>query len=232
MNRCSKIHHSLNVEINRLLVKHAKKGGSLLDVGCWDGSTTLTYAKSLSAKSIFGIEGMVAPAQKARESGLTVVEVDIESQAWKLPVASIDTVVCNQVFEHLKNIFLPYDEIASVLAPGGTLIISVPNLASFHNRVMLALGMQPSSIRIWGPHVRGYALQEFVSFLEFGGIFQIIEIYGVGFYPLSPNTGGNIIANIWKSACHTPIFVLRRSAVTHTGDFVRHYSELETQTLM
>jgi 2-polyprenyl-3-methyl-5-hydroxy-6-metoxy-1,4-benzoquinol methylase len=213
MTHCTRIHRALNVTINQLLKQHAKPGGRLLDVGCWDGEMTLSYGRTTGATHLIGIEGIKEGADQARRKGIEVLEANLESDTWELPAESVDTVVCNQVFEHLKNIFTPFDQIAKALKPGGVFVISVPNLASFHNRVMLFLGMQPSSIRVWGPHIRGYACHEFTNFCRTLGLFELITIRGVGFFPLVPELGGNAIASLWTSASHTPVWVLRRTSV-------------------
>ena len=224
MTHCTRIHRALNITINQLLKRHAKPGGALLDVGCWDGETTLSYGRTTAASQLLGIEGMKEGAEQARRKGIQVTEADLENETWDLPEESVDTIVCNQVFEHLKNIFSPFDQIAKTLKPGGVLVISVPNLASFHNRVMLSLGMQPSSIRVWGPLIRGYALNEFTNFCRTLDLFEVIAIRGVGFFPLVPEVGGNLIANIWKTACHTPVWVLRRTSVPRQSFHERYVS--------
>lgn len=231
MNRCSRIHHALNVSINKLLREHARTGGTLLDVGCWDGETTITYGRSVGASELVGIEGMPEPADRARAKGIKVIEANLETETWGLPESSVDIVVCNQVFEHLKNIFIPFDQIARTLKPDGLLFISVPNLASLHNRGMLFFGLQPSSIRVWGPHVRGYTLKEFTNFCLTLELFELIQIAGVGFYPLTPELGGNLVARLWKNACHTPVWVLRRTA-TPSRSFHDRYLAAGEQTIL
>jgi SAM-dependent methyltransferase len=231
MTRCVRIHRALNITINKLLKQHARKGGTLLDVGCWDGETTLSYARTVQAREIVGIECMKAPAEQARSKGIKVVEANLETEAWGLPEASVDIAVCNQVFEHLKNIFIPFDQIARALKPGGVLLISVPNLASFHNRGMLFLGMQPTCIRVWGPHVRGYTLREFTKFCLTLGLFEIIKIEGVGFYPFIPELGGNLLATLWKDACVTPVWLLRRTGA-RPRSFQEKYLSAGELTLM
>ncbi len=231
INRCSHIHAALNDSINELLEQHGPKGGSLLDIGCWDGATTMSYAASLKTAQLSGVECMPVPAESAKAKGITIIDANLETDILACADESIDIAVCNQVFEHLKDIFHPMDEIARVLKTGGLLVISVPNLASFHNRCMLALGLQPSSIRIWGPHVRGYSLNEFTKFCTTGGCFEVVDIRGVGFYPFSPKGGGNLLGNVWKTACHTPIWVLRRTAERGTS-FRNMYQSMGQQTLM
>lgn len=183
---------------------------SVLDVGCWDGKATVAYREALGGRAA-GVEVYPGPAGEARGKGIDVAEVDIETGRLPWPDGSFDVIVANQVFEHLKNVWLPMGEIGRLLAPQGTLVFSVPNLASFHNRVMLAFGYQPSSIRTFGPHVRGFTYRQAREFVEYDGFLQVVRTRGVGFYPL-PARVASIPANAWVGGCHTPIFIARRVA--------------------
>src|SRR5205823_11009821 len=136
-------------------LRHARPPG-LLDIGCWDGASTARYGESLGAAALAGIEVFDGPARVAEERGIDVARRDLERETFPWPDAAFDVVVANQVFEHLKNIWLPLSEAYRVLKAGGHLVVSVPNLASLHNRVLLAFGRQPTSIHTLGPHVRGY----------------------------------------------------------------------------
>jgi hypothetical protein len=87
----------------------------------------------------------------------------------------------------------------------------VPNLASFHNRVMLAFGYQPSSIRTFGPHIRGLTYRQTREYLEYGGFFTTQRVVGIGFYPL-PIALATPFARTWVGGSHTALFVMRRVA--------------------
>jgi SAM-dependent methyltransferase len=178
---------------------------SLLDVGCWDGAGTAAYREALEGTAA-GIEIYAGPAREAAGRGIDVAAIDLEGQPFPWADERFDVVVVNQVFEHLKNIWLPMSEIARVLAPGGTLVFSVPNLASLHNRALLGVGAQPSSIRAFGPHVRGFTLREAKRFVEYGGYLKVVAVRGVGFYPL-PMAVARLAAAAWTSASHTPVIV-------------------------
>jgi SAM-dependent methyltransferase len=211
-DRCSAVLSAVHGTVKRELVSLRKERGSplsLLDVGCWDGAATSAYRGVLGGTAA-GIEVYPGPAAKAAERGIDVASIDLEQQSFPWPGERFDVVVVNQVFEHLKNIWLPMSEIARVMAPGGTLVFSVPNLGSFHNRILLALGLQPSSIRTFGPHVRGYTFGEAKRFIEYGSYFQVVAARGVGFYPL-PIMAARWVASLWVAGSHTPVFVARKT---------------------
>jgi SAM-dependent methyltransferase len=180
----------------------------LLDVGCWDGSATARYASALGCESL-GVEVFEEQAAGARRAGVEVEVLDLETERFPWPDASVDVVVANQVLEHLKNVWLPMAEAFRVLRPGGALVVSTPNLASLHNRALLALGRQPTSIRTAGPHVRGFTTRELRDFVELAGPVRVESVTGVGFYPL-PAHYGRPLARVWTGACHTPVVVARR----------------------
>ena len=183
---------------------------TLLDVGCWDGGFTSRCAAALGAGRVLGVEVYEEPAAAAEARGIEVARVDLEGGRLPWPDASIDVVVCNQVLEHLKNVWLPMTEMHRVLRPGGRAVLSVPNLSSLHNRVLLALGRQPTSIRAFGPHVRGFAFREFCAFVERGGAYEIERRIGAGFHPLRPPLTRPPAA-LWPGAAHTTIVLARKS---------------------
>jgi SAM-dependent methyltransferase len=180
----------------------------LLDVGCWDGAHTARYAGAMGCAAC-GLEIFEAQARAAEARGVEVARVDLENDSFPWPDGHMDVVVSNQVFEHLKNVWLPISEIYRVLAPGGWLILSVPNLGSLHNRVLMAFGRQPTSIRTLGPHVRGYTFGEIRDFVAHGGKLAVRRMRGVGFYPL-PAGAAAPLNRLWPGASHTTIVIAQK----------------------
>ena len=212
MDSCSQVLHEVQNAIVDELARARARGFQahrLLDVGCWDGTTTRRYADTLGCDAC-GIEVFEAQANEARARGIEVAGLDLERDPFPWPDGSLDVVVVNQVFEHLKNLWLPMSECWRVLRLGGLAVVSVPNLASLHNRVLLVLGRQPTSIRTFGPHVRGFTFGEFRSFVAAGGGFAIERARGVGFYPLPARASGPACA-LWPGASHTTLVVGRKA---------------------
>jgi SAM-dependent methyltransferase len=191
----------------------------LLDVGCWDGEHTTRYAGAFGCAAC-GIEIFEPQARAAETRGIEVARADLENGSFPWPDGHMDAVVCNQVFEHLKNIWLPISEIYRVLAPGGWLILSVPNLGSLHNRVLMAFGRQPTSIRTFGPHVRGYTFGEIRDFVGHGGKLRVRRMRGVGFYPL-PAGAAVPLTKLWPGASHTTVVIAQKVA----KDFASPWAE-------
>lgn len=188
-----------------------KVGGKrLLDVGCWDGEWTVRYRRSAGASEVWGVEFFEAPAKEAEAKGIRVERCDLEEGALPFADGQFDLVVCNQVFEHLKGIFDLLTEIHRVLSVGGYFMFSVPNLASMHNRLILAFGGQPTSIRIIGPHVRGFAYRHTRKFMTLNGLFSVAAVRGCGFYPF-PIQLGRLIGRMWPGGSHTFLLVLKKT---------------------
>lgn len=225
---CSLVLEEAHLSILRLLrqIASSERVSSLLDVGCWDGSTTIEYAHATGGARAYGIEVFQDPASRAAQRGVSVAVMDLERERFPWPDRSMDLVVCNQVFEHLKNVWRPMSEIARVLRDGGHLLFSVPNLASLHNRVLLAFGVQPTSIRTFGPHVRGFTLGQARAFLCAGDVFKVRRISAVGFYPL-PAKWARALAALMPGAAHTSILWVQKIAHQSEWPWTAYAQELQ-----
>jgi SAM-dependent methyltransferase len=208
---CSRVLEEVEGTIERVLGGVTESDPVLLDVGCWDGEFTRRCGSVLGAGRILGVEIYEQPARAAEARGIEVARVDLEEQRLPWPDASVDVVICNQVLEHLKNIWLPMSEMHRVLKPGGHAVLSVPNLASLHNRILLGIGRQPTSIRVFGPHVRGYTWNEFRLLVERDGAYAIQAARGAGFYPV-PSPWSAPLSAAWKGASHTMVFLARKES--------------------
>jgi SAM-dependent methyltransferase len=215
--RCSEVivevHATIERELTRLRARE-RRPLNLVDIGCWDGSMSERYRDILGGWAR-AVEIFPEQVVQARQRGIDVVAVNLETQELPWPGESADVVVANQVFEHLKNVWLAMSEVARIIVPGGYLVFSVPNLASLHNRLMLAVGVQPSSIRTFGPHIRGFTYKQAKSFLEYKRFFRVRRVAGAGFYPL-PARWARGLANVWVGGSHTPVLIAQREAPART----------------
>jgi SAM-dependent methyltransferase len=160
----------------------------VLDLGMGGGDDLINVREALAPKSVelHGIDAYAPNVEAARARGIHTHAANIERDALPFEDGAFDLVIANQVIEHTKDLFWIFSEISRVLKPEGLLVVGVPNLASLHSRVMLALGMQPSPIGLLGPHVRGFTRGGFREFVEVDGYFELIGVYGSNFYPLPP----------------------------------------------
>ena len=113
-----------------------------LDIGCWRGVLLRRLRAACPDCELFGIEISAPSVAEAASHGAVVIAGSVDDG---LPFedASMDLVVMGEVIEHLFDPDRALEEIRRVLAPGGTLILTTPNLASWSNRLLLLFGIQP-----------------------------------------------------------------------------------------
>jgi SAM-dependent methyltransferase len=134
---------------------------------------------------LVGLESYPPYQEILRSQNIKVINFDIEHEKIPYPDESVDLIIINQVMEHCKEIWWLTHELTRVLKVGGSLIIGVPNMASLHNRFLLMLGKQPTSINNNSAHVRGYTKKDFIRFLNSGfpGGYKLAGFGGSNFYP-------------------------------------------------
>ncbi len=127
----------------------AKAGGTLLDVGCFDGTKSILYAQAAKCAEVWGVDFLPDKLAEARQRGLHTLEADLNTDLpLPFPPASFDIIVCSEVIEH---VFSPDDlleEMARLLKPDGYILLTTPNLASWKNRLALGLGWQPFAAEV------------------------------------------------------------------------------------
>lgn len=105
------------------------RDGIWLDIGC--GSGEISAELSRDVERVIGID----PEPWARWNdlrcqcnNLEFVEAGYRELSEKLGAASVDVVVCNQVYEHVDDPQALLKQIAEVLKPGGLCYFAGPNL--------------------------------------------------------------------------------------------------------
>lgn len=184
------IDRSLNYgrhHIQRFL-SSAKPYEKILDLGAGTGAD-LDISKLVAPSATrIAVEVYQPYAEELRRSGVQVLNLDIERDVLPFDASELTVVVANQILEHTKEIFWIFHEVSRVLSVGGHFIVGVPNLASMHNRVLLALGRQPSPIKSASAHVRGFTKPDLLDFVDriFPGGYRLKSFGGSNFYPFPP----------------------------------------------
>ncbi len=168
---------------------------TMLDVGCGPGGYTLQHAEALGL-SLDHVHGVECNPDHLKTAGahFQVRRVDLETDRLPYDDGSVDLVVCNQVLEHIKNVFWVLAEMDRVLTLGGVLALGIPNLTSLLNRPVLLIGRQPVTIEIGGPHVRGFAHRDFREFLLTHPGFRLAAQSGSSLYPWPAKLGAEWLA--------------------------------------
>ncbi len=112
----------------RLLAAFRPRRGRLLDVGCSVG-TLMNEARRLGW-DVTGIEPNPRAAGLAGRSDLSVVEGFFEPDEIEKPDTGYDCVVLSDVLEHLPDPARALRLVHSILAPGGMVMASTPNMQS------------------------------------------------------------------------------------------------------
>jgi len=139
---------NLQAEILAGIATSAKRPLRAVDIGCGDGTATAVAARCCrdtpgADVTLIGIDWSSAALEQARRRGVLVARASIDRCGLPLAPGSVDVVVMSEVIEHLVDTDGALEEARRVLVPGGSLLLSTPNLAAWYNRVLLALGFQP-----------------------------------------------------------------------------------------
>jgi methionine biosynthesis protein MetW len=163
-----------------LFERHVAPGHRCLDVGCGDGGTSGVWLQQHAAQYV-GVDISKSAVRAACERGLDARVIDDDAS---LPFAdgSFDVAVCIEVLEHLFAPQKTLSEIRRVLRPGGRVVVTVPNIAHWRNRLDLAVlgrfnprGDSRSPTEPWrDPHLRFFTLGSLAALLEQDG-FEIVE---------------------------------------------------------
>jgi SAM-dependent methyltransferase len=132
----------------------------LLDCGCGDGEFTRALADRAQVAEAWGVETVEHRALAAAARGIRIARVDLNE---RLPFddGTFDVVHANQLLEHLHGTDDFLREIRRLLKPGGYALLSTNNLASWHNVISLALGMQPPPMHVSSEVIVGNALDPY-----------------------------------------------------------------------
>ena len=205
-NRHEKTQMAVKENIAQLICNYASDQDDLLEIGGNNGWQTIAYREQLRQPCRTVIydwqDNRAINAKPEVEFNI----VDLEEDHFPDEDSSFGVVVCNQVLEHLKNIFLPLSEILRVLRPGGFCVLSVPNMCALHNCVLTMIGRQPTTMDIMGSHVRGYAIWSMSEFLQLNGHFKLIQLKGFGLHPFTSKA----MPGPLRTYCHTPVWLLKK----------------------
>lgn len=122
--------HGARFRTGLRLARRFARGRRVLDYGCGDGTFLALLAGTEDAPPALGVGAEVDPAvvracnERLGSERLRFVAIDDLEQPDH--VAAYDAVVCMEVLEHVVDPDAIVDRLARALAPGGTLLASVP----------------------------------------------------------------------------------------------------------
>jgi SAM-dependent methyltransferase len=165
----------------------------IVDIGCGDGEAASVALAANPGHRLVGIDWSAAALRQAKARGLTVIRAAVDGVSLPLLTGTADVVIMSELIEHLVDTDSALDEAWRVLKPGGSLLLSTPNLAAWYNRGLLAVGVQPvfSEVSLRGVfgrpgtvvagHLRMFTSRSLTELLRARG-FGSIELSGAPYH--------------------------------------------------
>ncbi len=207
-----------------------KKFNSILDIGCGNGDDLQVMKKISKNVKTFGVDFHNTNNETLKKNNINVINIDIEKQKLPIKSNSIDLVIANQVFEHVKELFWINHEIFRVLKRNGYLFIGVPNGLSLHNRLLGVFGIHPRSSKIISAHVRIFSKRDTIMFYKsiLGKKVEVVKFYGSQFYPF--NKFFSRIFSFFTPSLSTSIFFVLKKNNTYKDEFLKWLDKAELET--
>jgi SAM-dependent methyltransferase len=186
---------------------------NFLDIGCWDGSTTLDFISQTEIKNLHGVEPVKEIIEEAINKGIKIKSFFVDRDCWDYEDNYFDCIHSSEVIEHISNVDFFIENCHKKLKPGGYLITTTNNLASLHNMFSLIMGWAPmdltnasvKSLSIGNPlsihknekfpeiystwvHKCIYTPYWLKAWMEIYD-FEFVELVGSGLYPFPPQLG-------------------------------------------
>ena len=147
----------------------------VLELGCATGSATKVFQER--GCSVTGIEIDPEAAQRAKEFADEVIVGDLDTMDVRAALgdATFDVIVAADVLEHLRDPSSCLQACLDHLAPGGEVVLSIPNVA--HVDVRLALLRGEFEYQSWGlldgTHLRFFTRRTLGQFLSDNGLVAL-----------------------------------------------------------
>jgi 2-polyprenyl-3-methyl-5-hydroxy-6-metoxy-1,4-benzoquinol methylase len=163
-----------------------RRGKDVLDVGC--GFATTSQYIQQRGNRVVGIESNADAVAVARTRIAEIIQSDLQA----LPnVGKFDAIIFADVLEHLPWPVGVLKKYADLLKPGGTIIVSLPNVGLWSVRLGLLLGRfryQDSGV-LDRTHLRFFTRRSAIEMLSSAGYKPIRRTYNPGlmrpFVPLA-----------------------------------------------
>jgi SAM-dependent methyltransferase len=151
-----------------ILVHVPESARRVLDLGCATG-TTGAALKARQPAHVVGIEIEPAYAEEARPRLDEVIVADVETAA---PAGRFDALIAADVLEHLKDPWAALRRYAQLLEPGGTAVVSLPNVGHWSAYANLARGTWPRKPEgiFDATHLRWFTLRDARELLRQAGL--------------------------------------------------------------
>lgn len=129
------------------------EGAYILDIGCGTAFKSMHFRRG-GANRVIGIDSSAPMIKKAKE---VLDEAFIHDLNERLPFddGTFDMIYCSNVLEHLFDYMTPLREMKRILKPGKSVLIEVPNVNYWPNRLLMLFGRNLIWIGV-GKHIRAF----------------------------------------------------------------------------
>jgi 2-polyprenyl-3-methyl-5-hydroxy-6-metoxy-1,4-benzoquinol methylase len=152
----------------------------MLDVGCADGYLLAPFCNQ---HDVMGVDVSPQFAPHALKAGFLSHQIkDLSSDPIDVQSQSVDLVFCGQTIEHVIDTDWLLSELNRSLKPGGSIILTTPNVRSPHSFIRLLLNEPPAfGSKYRSGHVRDWTTRMLRRALENNG-FRVDQARGVEFW--------------------------------------------------
>jgi SAM-dependent methyltransferase len=134
--------------LERLARHDTRRGGSLLDLGCGMGGLANHIGGRLGVDGIIGVDLDAERLKAAASRDVRPLLLDLNHDPLPLDDGSIRVVTCFGLLAYLSLYDNVLSEAHRVLSEEGWLLLSMPNLGSYANRLSLLFGRQPHGVAV------------------------------------------------------------------------------------
>jgi methionine biosynthesis protein MetW len=146
---------SMQVKIRKVLGMFGRmEGCRILDVGCGDGFITRRIGESTGAR-MSGVDISANALKAAKKAGIDARHANLDRDRLPFTDGYFDAVFCGDVVEHVFDTERLLAEVRRVLKPGGFVVMSVPNIAAWYNRIIMLFGFIPVWVESASTHYVG-----------------------------------------------------------------------------
>ena len=174
---------------------------SYLEVGCGAGAFGATVKAAHPGSDVWGIELVPEAAAEARTRLDHVVAGPFPDVADEID-RTFDCIICNDVLEHMVDPWSALDRLVTMLAPGGAIVASIPNVR--HPQTIVDLVVRgrwdyvPSGV-LDRTHLRFFTKATMVELFEGAGM-RVERI--VGSFPIGGNRWSWLRLTSWPVVRH------------------------------
>lgn len=179
---------------------------------------------------LFGVDYGKWNSVKLDSLGIELLPLDIENNQLPFDNESIDLIIANQIMEHTKEVFWINHQIFMKLKIGGYFFLGVPNILSFHNRLLGLLGFHPTQHKSYSAHVRPFSKRDVYEFYNIIGseFCKIVGFWGSQFYPF-PSSIARILSKFFPSSSFSIFFLIKKTK-KYKSQFIQYPKKASLET--